>query len=69
MSDEVLVEVDGGVAVVTINRPKARNAVNGAVAQGVAAALDEFDERKDVSAIVITGAGARSAPAWTSRGS
>lgn len=57
MSDEVLVEVDGGVAVVTINRPKARNAVNGAVAQGVAAALDEFDERKDVSAIVITGAG------------
>jgi len=57
MSDEVLVDVDGGVAVVTINRPKARNAVNGAVAQGVAAALDEFDERKDVSAIVITGAG------------
>jgi enoyl-CoA hydratase len=57
MSDEVLVEVDGGVAVVTINRPRARNAVNGAVAQGVAAALDEFDERKDVSAIVITGAG------------
>jgi enoyl-CoA hydratase/carnithine racemase len=57
MSDEVLVDVDGGVAVVTINRPKARNAVNGAVAQGVASALDEFDERKDVSAIVITGAG------------
>ncbi|GAA2086421.1 crotonase/enoyl-CoA hydratase family protein [Actinomadura alba] len=57
MSDEVLVEVDGGVAVVTINRPKARNAVNGAVAQGVASALDELDERKDVSVIVITGAG------------
>jgi enoyl-CoA hydratase len=57
MSDEVLVDVDGGVAVITINRPKARNAVNGAVAQGVASALDEFDERKDVSAIVITGAG------------
>jgi enoyl-CoA hydratase len=57
MSDEVLVEVDGGVAVITINRPKARNAVNGAVAQGVASALDELDERKDVSVIVITGAG------------
>jgi enoyl-CoA hydratase len=57
MSDEVLVEVDGGVAVVTINRPKAKNAVNGAVAQGVASALDELDERKDVSVIVITGAG------------
>jgi enoyl-CoA hydratase len=57
MSDEVLVELDGGVAVITINRPKARNAVNGAVAQGVASALDEFDERKDVAAIVLTGAG------------
>jgi enoyl-CoA hydratase len=57
MSDEVLVDVDGGVAVITINRPQARNAVNGAVAQGIAAALDEFDERKDVSVLVITGAG------------
>jgi enoyl-CoA hydratase len=56
--DEVLVEiVDGGVAVVTINRPRARNAVNGAVARGIAAALDELDESPDVSAIVLTGAG------------
>ncbi|MEU9890825.1 crotonase/enoyl-CoA hydratase family protein [Sphaerisporangium sp. NPDC051011] len=57
MSDEVLVEVDGGIAVITINRPQARNAVNGAVARGVAAALDELEERKDVSAYVLTGAG------------
>ncbi|HEU5156858.1 MAG TPA: crotonase/enoyl-CoA hydratase family protein [Streptosporangiaceae bacterium] len=57
MSDEVLVDVDRGVAVITINRPQARNAVNGAVAQGIAAALDELDERKDVSVLVITGAG------------
>jgi enoyl-CoA hydratase len=57
MSDEVLVDVDSGVAVITINRPKARNAVNGAVAQGIAGALDELDERKDVSVLVITGAG------------
>lgn len=55
---EVLVEiVDGGVAVITINRPKARNAVNGAVARGVAAALDELDQNAEVSAIVLTGAG------------
>ncbi|WP_067130190.1 crotonase/enoyl-CoA hydratase family protein [Microtetraspora malaysiensis] len=57
MSDEVLVEVDGGVAVVTINRPQARNAINGPVARGIAALMDELDERKDVSAIVLTGAG------------
>ncbi|WP_433372431.1 crotonase/enoyl-CoA hydratase family protein [Streptosporangium sp. CA-115845] len=57
MSDEVLVEVDDGVAVITINRPKARNAINGTVARGVAAALDELEERKDVAAYVLTGAG------------
>jgi enoyl-CoA hydratase len=57
MSDAVLTEVDGGVAVITINRPEARNAVNGAVAQGIASAIDEFDARKDVSAYVLTGAG------------
>jgi enoyl-CoA hydratase/carnithine racemase len=57
MSDAVLTEVDGGVAVITINRPEARNAVNSAVAKGVAGALDELDARKDVSAYVLTGAG------------
>ena len=56
-ADEVLVEVDEGVAVLTINRPKARNAVNGAVARGIAAALDELEERSDVSVYVLTGAG------------
>ncbi|MFI6811754.1 crotonase/enoyl-CoA hydratase family protein [Nonomuraea sp. NPDC050328] len=57
MSDEVLVEVADGVAVITINRPQARNAVNGAVARGIAGALDELDARADVSAYVLTGAG------------
>ncbi|MCG5217073.1 crotonase/enoyl-CoA hydratase family protein [Streptosporangium sp. KLBMP 9127] len=57
MSDEVQVEVDGAVAVITINRPKARNAINGAVARGIVAALDELEERKDVSVYVLTGAG------------
>jgi len=57
VADEVQVEVDGAVAVITINRPQARNAVNAAVAKGIAAALDELDERKDVSVLVLTGAG------------
>jgi enoyl-CoA hydratase len=57
MSDAVLTEVADGVAVITINRPEARNAVNGAVAKGIAGALDEFDARKDVSVLVLTGAG------------
>jgi enoyl-CoA hydratase len=57
MSDAVLTEVEDGVAVITINRPEAKNAVNGAVAKGVADALDELDARKDVSVFVLTGAG------------
>jgi enoyl-CoA hydratase len=57
MADPVLVAVDDGIAVVTINRPEARNAVNGAVARGIAAAVEELDARADVSVLVLTGAG------------
>jgi len=57
MSEEVLTEASDGVGVITINRPEARNAVNGAVARGIAAALDEFDADKDVRVLVLTGAG------------
>ncbi|WP_369227924.1 crotonase/enoyl-CoA hydratase family protein [Streptomyces sp. R39] len=54
---DVLVTVDQGVMVVTINRPQARNAVNLAVAEGIAAALDELDARPDLAVGVVTGAG------------
>jgi enoyl-CoA hydratase/carnithine racemase len=46
-----------GVAVITINRPEARNAVNAAVASGIAAALDELDSDPDLLVGIITGAG------------
>jgi enoyl-CoA hydratase len=58
MSEAVLTDVADGVAVITINRPEARNAVNGAVARGIADAVDEFDSRSDVSVLILTGAGA-----------
>lgn len=57
MSDEVLVEHSDGVSVITINRPGARNAVNAAVSAGIAAALDELDERDDLTLGIVTGAG------------
>jgi enoyl-CoA hydratase len=57
MSEAVLTEVSGGIAVITINRPQARNAVNGEVARGIAAAAAECDSRADVSVLVLTGAG------------
>ena len=43
MADEVLVERRDAVLVVTINRPEVRNALNAAVAEQVAAAVDELD--------------------------
>ena len=57
MPDEVLVERRGAVQVVTINRPDARNALDRAVAEGVAAAVDELDASDDLRAGVLTGAG------------
>ncbi len=57
MADAVLAEVADGIGIITINRPEARNAVNEAVARGVAAAIDEFDSRRDITSLILTGAG------------
>jgi enoyl-CoA hydratase len=57
MSDEVLVKRHGAVQVITINRPEARNALNGAVAVGIRDAVDELDADGDLRVGVLTGAG------------
>ena len=57
MSDAVLVERRGFVQVVTINRPEAKNAVNRAVAQGIADAMEELDSSDELRVAVLTGAG------------
>lgn len=59
MSDEqpVLVEVADGVMTVTLNRPQAKNAVNKAVAEGIAAAMDELDGNDAIRVGILTGAG------------
>src|SRR3954452_8479403 len=58
MSDDpVLTERRDGVLLITLNRPQARNAVNSALAHGVAAALDELDADDELKAGVLTGAG------------
>ena len=57
MTDEVLVEHDDGLVIVTINRPSARNAVNRAVSYGVCEAIDEMERRDDLRLAILTGAG------------
>ncbi|HUA50244.1 MAG TPA: crotonase/enoyl-CoA hydratase family protein [Solirubrobacteraceae bacterium] len=54
---EVLSERRGRILIITLNRPDQRNAVNAAVAQGVAAALEELDDDSELSLGVLTGAG------------
>ena len=48
MSEIVTYEVNGRVALITLNRPDARNAVNGDVAQGVEVAIDKMEADDDV---------------------
>ena len=59
MSEEqaVLVDVSEGIMTITLNRPEAKNAANAALAEGVAAAIDELDANNDIRVAVITGAG------------
>ncbi|MBS1869251.1 MAG: crotonase/enoyl-CoA hydratase family protein [Actinobacteria bacterium] len=53
----VLTEERDGVLLVTLNRPEQRNAVNRAVAEGIAGALDTLDADPDLRVGILTGAG------------
>ena len=57
MTDSVTVHQIEGVQVISINRPQVRNAINRAVSEAVAAAVDELDERTDLTLGIITGTG------------
>ncbi|OBH15892.1 crotonase/enoyl-CoA hydratase family protein [Mycolicibacter terrae] len=56
----VLVERRGNVLLITINRPEARNAINGAVSTGIGDALAQAQDDDEVRAVVLTGAGDKS---------
>ena len=59
MSDtrEVLVDVSEGVMTITMNRPEAKNAMNKAMAEGISAAIDEFEANADIRVAVLAGNG------------
>lgn len=54
MSEIVLYEKRGRVGVITLNRPEARNAVNGDVAAGVEAAIDQMEADDEVWVGILT---------------
>jgi enoyl-CoA hydratase/carnithine racemase len=56
-SGEVLLEVDGGVAIVTLNAPDRRNALTPAMAAELIETFDEVDARSEVGALVVRAVG------------
>jgi enoyl-CoA hydratase len=59
MSEAILYAMHGPVAVITINRPEARNAINTAVREGLAAAWRRFEADISAKVAILTGAGER----------
>jgi enoyl-CoA hydratase/carnithine racemase len=57
MADEVLRERRGNVEILTINRPEARNAINGAVSTAMSSIMDELLSDTECWVVVITGSG------------
>jgi len=57
MSEAVLTDAENGVLTITLNRPEAKNAVNRAVADGVAAAIETLETDDSLMIGIITGAG------------
>jgi len=53
----VLTERRGRVLVITLNRPEAMNAINGALSEGLWSAVQELDSDSGLTAGVVTGAG------------
>jgi enoyl-CoA hydratase len=58
-SDEVLTRVDGGVGLITLNRPKAINSLNQLMVDALSAVLTRWENDDAVRAVVLTGAGER----------
>lgn len=59
MAREVLYELRGHVALLTLNRPEAMNSVNEALSAALGAAVERASADSDVRAVVLTGSGTR----------
>ena len=53
--ENILVETRGRVGIISLNRPKALNALNSALMRELTAALDGFEAERNIGAVVITG--------------
>jgi len=58
-SDEVLTRVDGGVGLITLNRPKAINSLNQPMVDALRAVLTRWESDDAIHSVVLSGAGDR----------
>jgi 2-(1,2-epoxy-1,2-dihydrophenyl)acetyl-CoA isomerase len=56
-TDHLLAWEEDGIAVITLNRPQARNAMSGSMNAGLARALEYAEQSASVRCVVVTGAG------------
>ena len=57
--DNLLVEIADGIAVVTINRPKALNALNAELLEELGRVFTELEAGSDVHCVILTGSGSK----------
>ncbi len=60
MFEYIKLEYDGAIAVLTVNRPEKRNAVNNATVEEIDRALSELEKNAGVRVLIVTGAGDKS---------
>lgn len=56
-NDELLYEVSGGIATITINRPESRNALNSNVREGIRESLKSFTDNDQAKVLILTATG------------
>jgi enoyl-CoA hydratase/carnithine racemase len=57
MTKDVLFEVDGHIAIITLNRPQKLNAVTPEMAEAIVAAVKECNDSDTIRCVIVTGAG------------
>jgi enoyl-CoA hydratase len=55
--ENVLVELEEQIAILTVNRPKTYNALNDVTIAEIGAALDEVEQNSSIRVVILTGAG------------
>jgi enoyl-CoA hydratase len=59
MTDDIRFEIEGDIAIITLNRPQKLNAVTPEMADAIVAAVSECNDSDTIRCVIVTGAGER----------